>query len=96
MRIDAEFLVTRLNKEVVDIIPLEDCYQTCDIRLVSENLTDEDIFKFYSNMSKMYQENMLKEVRNTGRLYEQQEAKDLTCKLSQYEINIEKKEVEIN
>ena len=96
MKIVVEFLVVKLNEEVVDITPIQDIYEECSIGLKSENLSDEDIFKYYSHMSREFQESKLKEIRKSGRLYEECEAKDLTCELSQYEILIAEKEVEIN
>lgn len=88
-----EFLVTRLNGEIINIIPIEDFYTECRISLKSEHLTDDDILKFYSNMSKDYIKNRIKHIRNRGNLNEEGEAKDLTCELSQYSIGIERKEV---
>lgn len=94
MKYDAIFLVIRLNNEVIDVYGLEDMYSICQIRLDSNNLSDEDIKNFYSGMSESYVNNMVKEVRENGYILEEQEAKDLTCNLSKYTITIEHKEIE--
>ena len=94
MRYNLMLLVTRLNGKITDITPIEDMYINCQINLSSEFLTDEDILKFYSHMSKEYQTDRLKYVRSQGKLIDEGEAKDLTCKLSKYSINIEYKEIE--
>jgi len=91
-----EFLVTRLNGKIKDVIPIQDFYTECQISLESEYLTDEDILKFYSHMSKEYQTNRLIDVRTYGKLIDEGEAKDLTCKLSKYSISIEHKEIDFN
>ena len=88
-----EFLVTRLNGKIIDVIPIQDFYTECQISLKSEYLTDEDILKFYYNMSKDYQNSRIKDIRIWGKLNDEGEAKDLTCELSQYSVRIERKEV---
>jgi hypothetical protein len=93
MTYDVEFLVTRLNGKIIDVIPIQDFYTECQISLKSEYLTNEDILKFYSHMSKDYQNSRMVDVRTWGKLNEEGEAKDLTCELSQYSIGIERKEV---
>lgn len=90
---DVGFLVTRLNGKIKDVVPIQDFYTECQISLKSEHLTDEDILKFYSHMSKDYQNSRMIDVRTYGKLYEEGEAKDLTCELSQYSIGIEHKEI---
>lgn len=94
MKYNVMLLVTRLNGKITDITPIEDMYINCQITLNSEFLTDEDILKFYSHMSKDYQTSRLMDVRTHGKLIDEGEAKDLTCKLSKYSINIEHKEIE--
>lgn len=94
MKVNCSFLITRLNGEVCDVTPIEDMYTNCQISLKSECLTDEDILKFYSHMSKDYQDRRIKDIRNWGRLNEEGESKDLTCELSQYSIGIENKDIE--
>lgn len=88
-----EFLITRLNGKIKDVIPIQDFYTDCQISLESEYLTDEDILKFYSHMSKDYQNSRIIDVRTWGKLNDEGEAKDLTCELSQYSIRIEHKEI---
>lgn len=94
MKCDIMFLVTRLNGKITDVTAIDDMYTNCQITLCSEFLTDEDILKFYSHMSKEYQTNKLIYVRTHGKLIDEGEAKDLTCKLSKYSINIEHKEID--
>lgn len=94
MIINCSFLITRLDGEICDVTPIEDMYTNCQISLKSEYLTDEDILKFYSHMSKDYQNNRIKDIRTCGKLNDEGEAKDLTCELSQYSIGIEHKDIE--
>ena len=94
MIINCSFLITRLDGEICDVTPIEDMYTNCQISLKSEYLTDEDILKFYSHMSKDYQNSRIIDVRTWGKLYEEGEAKDLTCELSLYSVKIEQKEIE--
>ena len=94
MKFDIMFLVTRLNGKITDVAPINDMYTECQITLRSECLTDEDILKFYSHMSKDYQTSRLIDVRTFGKLSDEGEAKDLTCKLSKYSIGIEHKEID--
>ncbi len=94
MIINCSFLITRLDGEICNVTPIEDMYTNCQISLKSEYLTDEDILKFYSHMSKDYIKSRIIDVRTYGKLYEEGEAKDLTCELSQYSIGIEHKDIE--
>lgn len=93
MTYDIEFLVTRLNGKIKDVIPIQNFYTECQISLESEYLTDEDITKIWSHMHKSYQTKEITYVRRSGKLYREDEAKELTCELSQYSIGIERKEV---
>ena len=94
MIINCSFLITRLDGEICDVTPIEDMYTECQISLKSEYLTDEDILKFYSHMSKDYIKGRIIDVRTWGKLYEEGEAKDLTYELSLYSVKIEQKEIE--
>lgn len=94
MKVNCLFLITRLDGKIVDVETLQDMYTECQISLKSEYLTDEDILKFYSNMSKDYQNSRIKDIRNCGKLNEEGEAKDITCELSLYSVKIEQKEIE--
>lgn len=94
MKKDCMFLVTRLNGKVVEVIPIEENYTQCSIVLESEHLTDDDVKKFYSYMDNDYIERKIHSVIESGHLYEEQEAKDLTCELSQYTVKIEHKEID--
>jgi hypothetical protein len=47
-------------------------------------------------MNNDFIEKKIHSIAESGRLYEDQEAKDLTCELSQYTIKIEYKEIEFN
>lgn len=94
MKYDVMFLVTRLNGKVVDITPIDECYTHCSICLDREYLTDADVKKFYNYMDNDYIERKIHLVIESGHLYEEQEAKDLTCELSQYTIAIEHKEID--
>lgn len=94
MKVNCLFLITRLDGKIVDVETLQDMYTECQISLKSEYLTDEDILKFYSNMSKDYQNSRIKDIRNWGKLNEEGEAKDITCELSLYSVKIEQKEIE--
>lgn len=96
MKFDIMFLVTRLNGKVTNVIPIEEAYTCCQVYMSSKNLTDDDISKFYNNMSDEYKIEQLNYVRKNGHLYEEGEAKDLTCKLSKYSISIEHKEIDFN
>ena len=82
MKVNCLFLITRLDGKIVDVETLQDMYTECQISLKSEYLTDEDILKFYSNMSKDYQNSRIKDIRNCGKLNEEGEAKDNTCELT--------------
>ena len=90
------FLVTRLNGKGVDVTPIEDLYTDCTIILKAEHLIDDDIKKFYHYMNNDFIEKKIHSIAESGRLYEEQEAKDLICELSQYTIKIEYKEIEFN
>lgn len=94
MKFDIMFLVTRLNGKVTDVIPIDEVYTFCQVCMSSEDLTDDDISKFYNNMSDDYKIEQLSYVRKNGHLYKEGEAKDLTCKLSKYSISIEHKEID--
>lgn len=94
MKYDIMFLITRLNGKITDVTAIDDMYTECQITLCSEFLTDEDVLRFYSHMSKDYQTSKLMDVRTHCRLIEEGEAKDLTCKLSKYSISIEHKEID--
>ena len=94
MKYDVMFLVTRLNGKVVDVTPIEEIYTHCSIILEVEHLTDDDVKKFYSCMSDDWVEKKIHEIAEYGHLYEEQEAKDLTCDLSQYSVHIEHKEID--
>lgn len=95
MKCDIMFLITRLNGKIVNVSPIDDIYTDCQIKLDAKYLTDEDILNFYSYMSEEYRQDMLQNIRTTtGYLFEEGEAKDLTCQLSQYTIKIEHKELE--
>lgn len=94
MKYDIMFLVTRLNGKVVDVTPIEENYTHCSIILEVEHLTDDDVKKFYSYMSDDFIERKIHSIAESGHLYEEQEAKDLTCELSQYTVKIEHKEID--
>ena len=94
MKQECMFLVTRLNGKVVNIVPIEENYTHCSICLEREYLTDDDVKKFYNYMDDDYIERKIHSVIEYGHLYEEQEAKDLTCELSQYTIAIEHKEID--
>lgn len=94
MKKDCMFLVTRLNGEVVDVTPIEENYTHCGIVLESEYLTDDDVKKFYDYMGNDFIERKIHSIIECGHLYEEQEAKDLTCELSQYAVRIEHKEID--
>lgn len=96
MKYNVMFLVTRLNGKVTNVIPIEEVYTCCQVYMSSKNLTDDDISKFYNNMSDDYKIEQLNYIRKNGHLYEEGEAKDLTCKLSKYSISIEHKEIDFN
>jgi hypothetical protein len=97
MKFEIQIFVVRLNKEVVDIYPLNDeGYDDIQICLDAQYLSDEDILNFYNHMSDEYANKRLEEIRESGRLFEEQEAKDLYNNLSQYSMKIEKHSVEIN
>lgn len=96
MKKECMFLVTRLNGKAVDVTPIEDLYTNCTVILEAEHLIDDDIKKFYSYMNNDFIEKKIHSITESGRLYEEQEAKDLTCELSQYTIKIEYKEIEFN
>ena len=95
MKQDVEFLVVRLNGEVVDFNAIDDIYCDCQIHLDKEYLTDEDIEKFYEQYGDLSKKQGLHHIQEYGYLFEEGEAKDLTCDLSQYSVNIEHKEIEI-
>ena len=94
MKIKAQFLVVRLNGKAEDVTPLADIYSSVQIHLEKEYLTEEDVFTYYQHMDKPYQLRRLADVLEKGCLYDEQEAKDICCKLSQYEIKIEERELE--
>ena len=95
-KFDIMLLITRLNGKAIYVSPIDDIYTDCQIKLDAKYLTDEDILNFYSHMTEKYRQDMLQNIRTTtGYLYNEGEAKDLTCELSQYSIKIEHKEVEI-
>ena len=96
MKKECMFLITRLNGKVVDVTPIEEIYTHCSVVLEAKHLTDDDIKKFYSYMDNDYIEKKIHSIAKSGRLYEEQEAKDLTRELSQYTIKIEYKEIEFN
>lgn len=96
MKQECMFLVTRLNGEVVNVTPIEENYTHCGITLEVEHLTDDDVKKFYSYMDDDFIERKIHSIAESGHLYEEQEAKDLTCELSQYTVKIEYKEIEFN
>ena len=96
MKQECMFLVVRLNGEVVDFTEIDDMYCNCQIHLDKEYLTDEDIEKFYQGYGDLSKKQGLQHIQEHGYLYEEGEAKDLTCDLSQYSIHIEQKEIEIN
>ena len=94
MKKDCMFLVTRLNGKVVDVCGIDECYTNCSICLDREYLTDDDVKKFYNYMGDDYIERKIHSIIESGSLYEDQEAKDLTCELSQYTVAIEHKEID--
>ena len=94
MKYDVMFLVTRLNGEVINVTPIEENYTHCSICLEREYLTDDDVKKFYNYMGDDYIERKIHSIIESGSLYEEQEAKDLTCELSQYTVAIEHKEID--
>lgn len=96
MKIDVMFLVTRLNNEIINVTPINEIYTYASISLKSEYLSDDDIRKFYSFMGKGYAELKINDIRKIGNIYMEQEAKDLTCELSQYSVRIEHKEIEFS
>ena len=94
MKKDCMFLVTRLNGKVVDVCGIDECYTNCSICLDREYLTDDDVKKFYNYMGDDYIERKIHSIIESGSLYEDQEAKDLTCELSKYTVAIEHKEID--
>ena len=94
MKINVSFFITRLNGKIVNVEPIQDMYTECQLNLKSEYLTDEDIMKVYSHMDKEFQNICINEIRKTGKLFEFDEAKELTYELSQYSIKIEHREIE--
>ena len=94
MKQDIEFLVVRLNGEVVDVTAIDDMYCNCQIHLEKEYLSNEDIEKFYEQYGELSKKQGLEHINEYGYLYEEGEAKDLTCDLSQYSIHIEHKEID--
>lgn len=59
MKYDIMFLITRLNGKITDVTAIDDMYTECQITLCSEFLTDEDVLRFYSHMSKETEKSIL-------------------------------------
>lgn len=94
MKTKADFLVVRLNGEAINVTPISEIYTSVQIRLDQQYLTEKDVLTYYQHMNKPYQLRMLADVIEKGYLFDEQEAKDVCCKLSQYEIKIETRELE--
>lgn len=91
MEITALFLVTKLHGKVVKVQPLLDEYTEVDIRLDINNLTSNDLALWYSHLATDAREEKIQQTKQRGYLYDTQEAKDLCCNLSMYNISIQEK-----
>ena len=94
MKYNCIFLITRLNGKVVGVTAIDDMYCDCQIHLEKEYLTDEDIEKFYKGWGELSKKQGIEHINEYGYLWEEGEAKDLTCDLSQYSIHIEEREID--
>lgn len=97
MKEDCMFLVKRLDGKVQTVHPLDECDTEVQIYLKSEYLTDKDIRFLYEEHSfggwgQTY-EDYLEDVRQRGYARKEEEAMNLTCKLSRYTVKIEHKEI---
>lgn len=79
------FLVVRVDNEVVEAFGITDEYDEVEFRLDDKFFTDEDIKKIRFSID---------DVRDNKRVYFQNEAIHLCCKLSRVEIAIEDKEID--
>lgn len=95
MEIEVLVLVTKLDGQVVNAVPVSDCYTEASISLQSEYLTDEDIIKYYCHMSREGDAKRIEDVRSCGVLCDDQEAKDLPVKLSRYEVVLDTYKLEV-
>lgn len=95
MKVEVELLVVRVDKSPYYVTAVQDMYDHVQISIPSEYFTDEDLNLYCSCYSLDCRTNRIEEIRNSGLLRDEQEAKDLCCNLSRVSIGIEKKEIEV-
>lgn len=95
MLVNIGLLVTRLDNEVVNVIPVQDAYTRVPIELDCDYLTDEDIKTYYKHLTTVAQDVRTRMARANGYLDDEQEAKDLPITLSRYKITFEEQQIEV-
>ena len=95
MKTKVEFFVIRLDGEVYRAEAISDVYSAVTIDIPLEYLSAEDLNQYFSDFSDSVRAKKIEECFNDQTLFDEQEAKDLRCKLSRISMDIEEKEIEI-
>ena len=96
MKIKVKFFVVKLNSQIVEATPISEIYDRVQINLDFNHLTKEDVLKYYDFMNESARYRALADVIDKNCLQDEQEAKDLVVRLSEYELYIIEKDVELD
>ena len=95
MKTKVKFFVIRLDGEVYRAEAISDAYSVVMVDIPLEYVSNEDLNQYFSDFSDLVRAKKIEECFNDQTLFDEQEAKDLRCKLSRISMDIEEKEIEI-